>query len=50
MSARTAMIFRIPNLPWSTRFCGRVGIPDDEYQLDSGPALPDRQRDKPFMD
>jgi hypothetical protein len=29
--------------------CGALGIPDDEYQLNEGPELPDRERDRPYL-
>jgi hypothetical protein len=29
--------------------CGPAGIPKDEYQLNDGPSLPDRQRDKSYL-
>jgi hypothetical protein len=34
----------VPN--WS---CSALGIPTDDYQLNDGPSLPDRQRDKSYM-
>jgi hypothetical protein len=30
--------------------CSLLGIPTNEFQLNDGPHLPDRRRDKPFMD
>lgn len=32
---------------WS---CDRLGIPSNEYQLNDGPSLPNRQRDKAYLD
>jgi hypothetical protein len=37
-------ISQVPN--WS---CSALGIPTDEYQLNDGPSLPNRQRDKAYM-
>jgi hypothetical protein len=37
-------VSQVPN--WS---CSALGIPTDEYQLNDGPSLPDRQRDKSYM-
>jgi hypothetical protein len=35
--------------PVPRKSCDTFGIPENEYQLNDGPSLPDRQRDKDYM-